>query len=155
MHKIYQSMCNESIKYTSIKWLELEFSTNLLRCIYLPPTIDLFAQLKARASLLYFPIWGRKKACMIRKLLLPLSARQAAKSLSKRIPSVTMHSPSASSSPRQDVPPGDQLESVTLDGPPSKNVSLWSFNAYKLCYSFNMCMVSVGKKKMTHWKTSA
>ncbi|XP_032432949.1 bromodomain-containing protein 8 isoform X2 [Xiphophorus hellerii] len=50
-------------------------------------------------------------------------ARQAAKSLSKRIPSVTMHSPSASSSPRQDVPPGDQLESVTLDGPPSKNSS--------------------------------
>ncbi|XP_043995802.1 bromodomain-containing protein 8 isoform X2 [Gambusia affinis] len=50
-------------------------------------------------------------------------ARQAAKSLSKRIPSVTMHSPSACSSPRQDFPPGDQLESVTPDGPPAKNSS--------------------------------
>ncbi|KAM4546510.1 bromodomain-containing protein 8 isoform 4-T4 [Fundulus diaphanus] len=50
-------------------------------------------------------------------------ARQAAKSMSKRIPSVTTHSPSASSSPSQDFPPGDQLESLTLDGPPTKNSS--------------------------------
>ncbi|XP_054899401.1 bromodomain-containing protein 8 isoform X2 [Poeciliopsis prolifica] len=50
-------------------------------------------------------------------------ARQAAKCLSKRMPSVTMPSPSACSSPRQDFPPGDQLESVTLDGPPAKNSS--------------------------------
>ncbi|KAM4726720.1 bromodomain-containing protein 8 isoform 2-T2 [Anableps anableps] len=50
-------------------------------------------------------------------------ARQAAKSMSKRIPSITMHSPSACSSPRQDLPPGDQLENLTLDGPPAKNSS--------------------------------
>uniref|UniRef100_A0A3Q2PM53 Bromodomain-containing protein 8 n=1 Tax=Fundulus heteroclitus TaxID=8078 RepID=A0A3Q2PM53_FUNHE len=43
--------------------------------------------------------------------------------MSKRIPSVTTHSPSASSSPSQDFPPGDQLESLTLDGPPTKNSS--------------------------------
>ncbi|KAK5599092.1 hypothetical protein CRENBAI_026090 [Crenichthys baileyi] len=50
-------------------------------------------------------------------------ARQAAKSMSKRIPSVTMNSPPACGSPSQDFPPGDQLDSLTLDGPPTKNTS--------------------------------
>lgn len=50
-------------------------------------------------------------------------ARQAAKSMSKRIPNATMHSPSACSSPMQEFPPGDQPESLTLDGPPTKNSS--------------------------------
>ncbi|MED6270490.1 hypothetical protein CHARACLAT_010939 [Characodon lateralis] len=50
-------------------------------------------------------------------------ARQAAKSMSKRIPSVTMNSPPACGSPSQNFPPGDQLDSLTLDGPPTKNTS--------------------------------
>ncbi|MEQ2227397.1 hypothetical protein ILYODFUR_037377, partial [Ilyodon furcidens] len=43
--------------------------------------------------------------------------------MSKRIPSVTMNSPPACGSPSQDFPPGDQLDSLTLDGPPTKNTS--------------------------------
>uniref|UniRef100_A0A3Q2GJM9 Bromodomain containing 8 n=1 Tax=Cyprinodon variegatus TaxID=28743 RepID=A0A3Q2GJM9_CYPVA len=50
-------------------------------------------------------------------------ARQAAKSMSKRIPSITMHSPPACSSPSQDFPQGDQPESLTLDGLSTKNSS--------------------------------
>ncbi|GAA6232220.1 bromodomain-containing protein 8-like isoform X1 [Lates japonicus] len=42
-------------------------------------------------------------------------ARQVAKSTPKRVPGVTMHSPSGCSSPGQEFSPGDPLESLTLD----------------------------------------
>uniref|UniRef100_A0A8C6PRD4 Bromodomain-containing protein 8 n=1 Tax=Nothobranchius furzeri TaxID=105023 RepID=A0A8C6PRD4_NOTFU len=51
-------------------------------------------------------------------------ARQAVKNTPRRIPSITMSSPSACSSPGQEVPAGDQLECLTLDLPPIKPVSL-------------------------------
>ncbi|XP_013886555.1 bromodomain-containing protein 8 isoform X2 [Austrofundulus limnaeus] len=50
-------------------------------------------------------------------------ARQAARNAPKRIPSVSMHLPSACSSPSQEFPPGDQLEGLTLDLPSLKNTS--------------------------------
>lgn len=67
--------------------------------------------------------------CMTHKkrlsmLPVPLSARQVAKNTPKRIPSVTMHSPSGCSSPSQEFSPGDQLECLTLDLTSTKNVSL-------------------------------
>uniref|UniRef100_A0A1A8G4B0 Bromodomain-containing protein 8 n=1 Tax=Nothobranchius korthausae TaxID=1143690 RepID=A0A1A8G4B0_9TELE len=50
-------------------------------------------------------------------------ARQAVKNTPRRIPSITMNSPSACSSPGQEVPAGDQLECLTLDLPPIKPAS--------------------------------
>uniref|UniRef100_A0A1A8IFP0 Bromodomain containing 8 n=1 Tax=Nothobranchius kuhntae TaxID=321403 RepID=A0A1A8IFP0_NOTKU len=50
-------------------------------------------------------------------------ARQAVKNTPRRIPSITMSSPSACSSPGQEVPAGDQLECLTLDLPPIKPAS--------------------------------
>uniref|UniRef100_I3JBQ9 Bromodomain-containing protein 8 n=7 Tax=Pseudocrenilabrinae TaxID=318546 RepID=I3JBQ9_ORENI len=50
-------------------------------------------------------------------------ARQVAKNTPKRIPSVTMHSPSGCSSPSQEFSPGDQLECLTLDLTSTKNVT--------------------------------
>ncbi|KAL3971118.1 visinin-like protein 1 [Sarotherodon galilaeus] len=50
-------------------------------------------------------------------------ARQVAKNTPKRIPSVTMHSPSGCSSPSQEFSPGDQLECLTLDLTSTKNAS--------------------------------
>ncbi|KAM9729375.1 bromodomain-containing protein 8 [Menidia menidia] len=51
-------------------------------------------------------------------------ARQVAKNPPKRMPSVTMHSPSSYSSPGQDFSPGDPLECLTLDLASSKNASV-------------------------------
>uniref|UniRef100_A0A8C6PSS3 Bromodomain-containing protein 8 n=1 Tax=Nothobranchius furzeri TaxID=105023 RepID=A0A8C6PSS3_NOTFU len=51
-------------------------------------------------------------------------ARQAVKNTPRRIPSITMSSPSACSSPGQEVPAGDQLECLTLDLPPIKPVNV-------------------------------
>ncbi|XP_040007265.1 bromodomain-containing protein 8 isoform X3 [Xiphias gladius] len=50
-------------------------------------------------------------------------ARQVAKSTPKRVPGVTMHSPSGCSSPSQEFSPGDPLESLTLDLASTKNAS--------------------------------
>ncbi|XP_072231180.1 bromodomain-containing protein 8-like isoform X2 [Leuresthes tenuis] len=50
-------------------------------------------------------------------------ARQVAKNTPKRMPSVTMHSPSSYSSPSQDFSPGDPLECLTLDLTSTKNAS--------------------------------
>ncbi|KAM4545594.1 bromodomain-containing protein 8 isoform 2-T2 [Odontesthes bonariensis] len=50
-------------------------------------------------------------------------ARQVAKNTPKRMPSVTMHSPSSYSSPSQDFSPGDPLECLTLDLVSTKNAS--------------------------------
>ncbi|XP_040908328.1 bromodomain-containing protein 8 isoform X2 [Toxotes jaculatrix] len=50
-------------------------------------------------------------------------ARQVAKSTHKRVPGVTMHSPSGCSSPSQEFSPGDPLESLTLDLASTKNAS--------------------------------
>uniref|UniRef100_A0A3B5BCL0 Bromodomain-containing protein 8 n=1 Tax=Stegastes partitus TaxID=144197 RepID=A0A3B5BCL0_9TELE len=54
---------------------------------------------------------------------LPLPARQVAKTTPKRMPSVTMHSPSGCSSPSQEFSPGDPLECLTLDLTATKNAS--------------------------------
>ncbi|XP_042288002.1 bromodomain-containing protein 8 isoform X6 [Thunnus albacares] len=50
-------------------------------------------------------------------------ARQVAKSMPKRVPGVTMHSPSDCSSPGQEFSPGDPLECLTLDHVSTKNAS--------------------------------
>ncbi|XP_042355913.1 bromodomain-containing protein 8 isoform X4 [Plectropomus leopardus] len=50
-------------------------------------------------------------------------ARQAAKNTPKRVPGITMHSPSGCSSPSQEFSPGDPLECLTLDLAPTKNAS--------------------------------
>ncbi|KAK2879603.1 hypothetical protein Q8A73_023415 [Channa argus] len=50
-------------------------------------------------------------------------ARQVAKITPKRVPSVTMHSPSGCSSPSQEFSPGDPLECLTLDIASTKNAS--------------------------------
>uniref|UniRef100_A0A1A7Z078 Bromodomain-containing protein 8 n=1 Tax=Iconisemion striatum TaxID=60296 RepID=A0A1A7Z078_9TELE len=50
-------------------------------------------------------------------------ARQAVKNTPRRIPSITMNSPSACSSPGQEVPAGEQLECLTLDLPSIKSAS--------------------------------
>ncbi|XP_071317106.1 bromodomain-containing protein 8 isoform X5 [Trachinotus anak] len=50
-------------------------------------------------------------------------ARQVAKSTPKRVPGVTMHSPSGCSSPSQEFSPCDPLESLTLDLASTKNAS--------------------------------
>ncbi|CAK6953826.1 bromodomain-containing protein 8 isoform X6 [Scomber scombrus] len=50
-------------------------------------------------------------------------ARQVAKNTPKRVPGVTMHSPSDCSSPGQEFPPGDPLECLTLDHVSAKNAS--------------------------------
>ncbi|XP_056253323.1 bromodomain-containing protein 8 isoform X1 [Seriola aureovittata] len=50
-------------------------------------------------------------------------ARQVAKSTPKRVPGVTMHSPSGCNSPNQEYSPGDPLESLTLDLASAKNAS--------------------------------
>lgn len=70
---------------------------------------------------------------IIALLHLPLSARQAARSTPKRIPSIAMQSPSACSSPGPEFPPGDQLDCLTLDLPSVKNVSApWDFRQLEL-----------------------
>lgn len=56
-------------------------------------------------------------------LPLPLPARQVAKNTLKRVPGVTMHSPSGCSSPRQEFSSGDPLECLTIDLASTKNVS--------------------------------
>ncbi|XP_029956220.1 bromodomain-containing protein 8 [Salarias fasciatus] len=50
-------------------------------------------------------------------------ARQVAKNTPKRMPSVSLHSPSGCSSPSQDFSPGDPLECLTLDPASTKNAS--------------------------------
>ncbi|XP_029304378.1 bromodomain-containing protein 8 isoform X2 [Cottoperca gobio] len=50
-------------------------------------------------------------------------ARQVAKNTPKRVPTITMHSPSGCSSPSQEFSPGDPLECLTLDLASTKNVS--------------------------------
>ncbi|XP_023123784.1 bromodomain-containing protein 8 isoform X2 [Amphiprion ocellaris] len=50
-------------------------------------------------------------------------ARQVAKTTPKRMPSVSMHSPSGCSSPSQEFSPGDPLECLTLDLTSTKNAS--------------------------------
>uniref|UniRef100_A0A671TSF5 Bromodomain-containing protein 8 n=1 Tax=Sparus aurata TaxID=8175 RepID=A0A671TSF5_SPAAU len=51
-------------------------------------------------------------------------ARQVAKNTPKRVPGITMHSPSSGcSSPSQEFSPGDPLECLTLDLTPIKNAS--------------------------------
>ncbi|XP_022046214.1 bromodomain-containing protein 8 isoform X4 [Acanthochromis polyacanthus] len=50
-------------------------------------------------------------------------ARQVAKTTPKRMPSVSMHSPSGCSSPGQEFSPGDPLECLTLDLASTKNAS--------------------------------
>ncbi|CAJ1064004.1 bromodomain-containing protein 8 isoform X1 [Xyrichtys novacula] len=50
-------------------------------------------------------------------------ARQAAKNTPKRVPGITMHSPSGCGSPSQDFSPGDPLECLTLDLASTKSVS--------------------------------
>lgn len=56
-------------------------------------------------------------------LPLPLPARQVAKNTPKRMPGITMHSPSGCCSPSQEFSPGDTLECLTLDLVSTKNVS--------------------------------
>ncbi|XP_029376070.1 bromodomain-containing protein 8 isoform X3 [Echeneis naucrates] len=51
------------------------------------------------------------------------TSRQVAKSAPKRVPGMTMRSPSGYSSPSQEFSPGDPLESLTLDLAPTKNAS--------------------------------
>ncbi|XP_070839696.1 bromodomain-containing protein 8 isoform X1 [Chaetodon trifascialis] len=50
-------------------------------------------------------------------------ARQVAKNTPKRVPGITMHSPSSCSSPSQEFSPGDPLECLTLDLVSTKNAS--------------------------------
>ncbi|XP_039634081.1 bromodomain-containing protein 8 isoform X5 [Perca fluviatilis] len=50
-------------------------------------------------------------------------ARQVAKNTPKRVPSITMHSPSGCSSPSKEFSPGDPLECLTLDLGSTKNAS--------------------------------
>nr|XP_046266837.1 bromodomain-containing protein 8 isoform X2 [Scatophagus argus] len=50
-------------------------------------------------------------------------ARQVAKNTPKRVPGITMHSPSACSSSSQEFSPGDPLECLTLDLALTKNAS--------------------------------
>ncbi|XP_078028564.1 bromodomain-containing protein 8 isoform X5 [Epinephelus lanceolatus] len=50
-------------------------------------------------------------------------ARQAAKNAPKRVPGITMHSPSGCSSPSPEFSPGDPLECLTLDLASTKNAS--------------------------------
>ncbi|XP_076606192.1 bromodomain-containing protein 8 isoform X2 [Chaetodon auriga] len=50
-------------------------------------------------------------------------ARQVAKNTPKRVPGITMHSPSSCSSPSQEFSPGDPLECLTLDVVSTKNAS--------------------------------
>ncbi|XP_060910798.1 bromodomain-containing protein 8 isoform X1 [Labrus mixtus] len=50
-------------------------------------------------------------------------ARQVAKNTPKRMPGITMHSPSGCSSPNQDFSPGDSLECLTLDLASAKNTA--------------------------------
>ncbi|KAM7397964.1 hypothetical protein PAMA_006032 [Pampus argenteus] len=50
-------------------------------------------------------------------------ARQVVKNTPKRVPGVTMHSPSGCSSPGQEFSPGDPLECLTLDLISTKNTS--------------------------------
>ncbi|XP_030009540.1 bromodomain-containing protein 8 isoform X2 [Sphaeramia orbicularis] len=50
-------------------------------------------------------------------------ARQVAKSTPKRVPGVTMHSPTGCGSPSQEFSPGDSLECLTLDLASTKNAS--------------------------------
>ncbi|XP_037605699.1 bromodomain-containing protein 8-like isoform X2 [Sebastes umbrosus] len=50
-------------------------------------------------------------------------ARQVAKNAPKRVPGITMHSPSGCSSPSQEFSPGDPLECLTLDLTSTKNAS--------------------------------
>ncbi|XP_044079575.1 bromodomain-containing protein 8 isoform X2 [Siniperca chuatsi] len=50
-------------------------------------------------------------------------ARQVAKNTAKRVPGITMHSPSGCSSPSQEFSPGDPLECLTLDLVSTKNAS--------------------------------
>ncbi|XP_051257131.1 bromodomain-containing protein 8 isoform X1 [Dicentrarchus labrax] len=50
-------------------------------------------------------------------------ARQVAKNTPKRVPGITMHSPSGCSSPSQEFSPSDPLECLTLDLASTKNAS--------------------------------
>ncbi|XP_074528244.1 bromodomain-containing protein 8 isoform X2 [Halichoeres trimaculatus] len=50
-------------------------------------------------------------------------ARQVAKNTPKRVPGITMHSPSGCGSPSQDFSTGDPLECLTLDLTPTKTTS--------------------------------
>ncbi|XP_031175743.1 bromodomain-containing protein 8-like isoform X7 [Sander lucioperca] len=50
-------------------------------------------------------------------------ARQVAKNTPKRVPSITMHSPSDCSSPSKEFSPGDPLECLTLDLASTKNLT--------------------------------
>ncbi|XP_041658161.1 bromodomain-containing protein 8 isoform X2 [Cheilinus undulatus] len=50
-------------------------------------------------------------------------ARQVAKNTPKRVPGISVHSPSGCSSPSQDFSPGDPLECLTLALTPTKNAS--------------------------------
>ncbi|XP_078122815.1 bromodomain-containing protein 8 isoform X8 [Sander vitreus] len=56
-------------------------------------------------------------------LPLPLPARQVARNTPKRVPSITMHSPSDCISPSKEFSPGDPLECLTLDLASTKNAS--------------------------------